>query len=203
MPLCKQQTRDNLSNFDWIRIVPCLLLETMATPSTYVDKKIDGLDLIVFDLDYTLWPFYIEYCDKPLKKTETHIVDACGQKIQPYPHSTSILQRLSGLGYKIGIASRTSAIKDADILVNLLDWKQYITYQEIYPTSKVQHFNEFKKQSGIPFERMLFFDDEERNVAEINRLGAVAILVDSGVSDSVVAEGLEYFVRKQITGKWR
>lgn len=173
----------------------------MSSPTTYFDKKIDGLDLIVFDLDYTLWPFYVEYCDMPVKKTGNHIVDACGQKLQPYPHSTNILQKLSGLGYKIGIASRTSAVKHADELVTLFEWKQYITYQEIYPRCKVQHFNQFKKQSEIPFERMLFFDDEERNIADINRIGAVAVLVDSGVSDSVVAEGLEYFVRKQIIGR--
>ncbi|XP_037026343.1 magnesium-dependent phosphatase 1-like [Bradysia coprophila] len=169
--------------------------------STYFDKKIDGLDLIVFDLDYTLWPFYVEYCDKPFKKTETDILDASGNQVKPYPHSTNILQKLSSLGYKIGIASRTSAVKDAAELVNSFEWTQYISYQEIYPTCKVQHFNQFNKQSGIPFERMLFFDDEEHNVADINGIGAVAILVDSGVSDSVVADGLEYFVRKQIIGK--
>lgn len=161
------------------------------------DKKVDGLDLIVFDLDYTLWPFYVDCSDPPFKKTGKHIVDSCGEKVSPYPQSTNILQRLSALGYKIGIASRTAAIKDACQLVNLFEWKQYIDYQEIYPGCKVAHFTQFKKQSGIPFERMLFFDDEERNIVDINRLGSVAVLVDEGVSNNVVAEGIGYFVRVQ------
>lgn len=169
----------------------------MTSTSLYFQKKIDGLDLIVFDLDYTLWPFYVDCSDPPFKKSGKNILDACGSKVVPYPHSSNILQTLSALGYKIGIASRTAAIKDARDLVNLFGWKQYINYQEIYPGCKVAHFNQFKKQSGIPFERMLFFDDEERNIVDINRIGSVAILVEEGVSSNVVAEGLEYFVRKQ------
>lgn len=169
----------------------------MTTSLLYFDKKIDGLDLIVFDLDYTLWPFYVDCSDPPFKKTEKHIVDTCGGKVKPYPDSTIILKKLSALGYKIAIASRTGAIKDACELINLFGWKQYINYQEIYTGCKVSHFTQFKKQSGIPFERMLFFDDEERNIVDINRLGSVAVLVEAGVSSNVVAEGLEYFVRKQ------
>lgn len=169
----------------------------MTTSLLYFDKKIDSLDLIVFDLDYTLWPFYVDCCDPPFKKTDKNVVDTCGEKIEPYPHSTIILQKLSALGYKIGIASRTAAIKDAGVLIDLFGWKQYIDYLAIYPGCKVSHFTQFKKQSEIPFERMLFFDDEERNIVDINRLGSVAILVGEGVSSNVVAEGLEYFVRVQ------
>lgn len=162
---------------------------------SYFTKKIDDLDLIVFDLDYTLWPFFVDCSDPPFKKSEKHIVDACGGKVKPYPHSTDILKKLSALGYKIAIASRTPAIKDACELIKLFGWKQYIDYQQIYPGCKVTHFNEFKKQSGIPFDRMLFFDDEERNIADINRIGSVSILVDSGVNNYVVEKGLEYFER--------
>lgn len=42
---------------------------------------------------------------------------------------------------------------------------------------------------------MLFFDDEERNIVDINRLGVVAILVGSGVNNNVTEEGLAYFVK--------
>ncbi|KAJ6637037.1 Magnesium-dependent phosphatase 1 [Pseudolycoriella hygida] len=162
-----------------------------------LNKKIEGLDLIAFDLDYTLWPFFVDCSDPPFKKAGKHVVDACGGKVKPYPDSTNILQRLSSLGYKIAIASRTSAVKEAKELINLFGWKQYINYQEIYPGCKVTHFTQFKKESKIPFDRMIFFDDEERNIVDINRLGSVAILVKRGVNNTVVAEGLDYFVRVQ------
>lgn len=167
------------------------------TTSSLNFNKIDGLELIVFDLDYTLWPFYVDCSDPPFKKKGNHVLDARGGKVEPYPHATNILQKLSALGYKIGIASRTAAIRDACQLINLFEWKQYIDYQEIYPGCKVSHFTQFKKQSGIPFERMLFFDDEKRNIVDINRLGSVSILVEDGVSNRVVAEGLAGFVKKQ------
>lgn len=173
----------------------------MATLSQYFDKKVDGLELIAFDLDYTLWPFFVDCSDPPFKKTDKHVVDRHGGVVKPYANSTEILQRLSVLGYKIGIASRTGSIKDANSLVKLFNWEQYIDHKEIYPGCKVQHFKKFKKDSGIPFEQMLFFDDEERNITDINQLGAVAIYVDSGVSNKVVAEGIEYFVRKRDAGK--
>jgi len=35
----------------------------------------------------------------------------------------------------------------------------------------VTHFREFTQASGIPYSNMLFFDDEERNIDEISRLG--------------------------------
>jgi len=101
---------------------------------------------------------------------------------------------LSALGYKIGIASRTGAIKDARQLIKFFGWDQYIDYQEIYPGCKVAHFTQFKKQSGIEFEQMLFFDDEERNIADINQM---SILVDRGVSNNVIEEGLKCFVKVQ------
>lgn len=167
------------------------------TSSSHFDKKIDGLDLIVFDLDYTLWPLHVDCSDPPFRKSEKNIVDARGKKIQPFPHSTNILQTLSALGYKIGIASRTGAIKEGCSLIKLFGWTQYIDYQEIYPGCKVKHFNQFKKQSGIPYERMLFFDDENRNIVDINQIGAVAIYVHNGVSNQVVADGIAQFVRKK------
>lgn len=168
------------------------------TSVSYFDKKIDDLDLIVFDLDYTLWPFYVDCSDPPFKKSHgNHIVDACGGKVKPYPDSTDILKKLSALGYKIGIASRTGAVKDARELIKLFEWSQYIDYQEIYPGCKVAHFTQFKKQSGIDLSRILFFDDEERNIVDINRIGSVSILVNRGVNNNVIEEGLRHFVKVQ------
>lgn len=164
----------------------------------YFNAKIEGLDLIVFDLDCTLWPFHVDCSYTPFKKdSKGHIVDARGKKVNPYPQVKDILQKLSSLGYKIGIASRTTAIKDGGDLVNLFGFKKYVNYSEIYPGCKVTHFNQFKKQSGIPFENMLFFDDESRNIVDIERLGAVAIYVRNGVNNNVIEEGLREFVKQR------
>lgn len=43
----------------------------------------------------------------------------------------------------IGVASRTSEIQGAEQLCELFDWNKYFKYKEIYPGSKVAHFNQY------------------------------------------------------------
>lgn len=66
-------------------------------------------------------------------------------------------------------------------------------YLEIYPGSKITHFNRLHKSTGLPFEEMLFFDDESRN-KEVEKLGVVMKLVKDGVTRSEIDEGVK---------KWR
>ena len=68
------------------------------------------------------------------------ISDRNGYQIRPYSDSTDLLKKLHGEGYEIGIASRTSATKEAYDLIKLLEWDKYIKYYEIYPGSKTSHF---------------------------------------------------------------
>lgn len=168
------------------------------TSESYLNTKIDGLDLIIFDLDYTLWPFFADSTTPPFKRSfNGHAVDIGGDIFEFYPEASNILQKLSALGYEIGIASRTGSIEAARDLIDLFGWRKYINYCEIYPSCKVVHFTQFEKQSGIPFDRMLFFDDESRNILDISRLGTVAILVEEGVDNNVIEEGLREFVKQQ------
>lgn len=165
--------------------------------ATNLSKKIDNLDLIVFDLDYTLWQFHVELEHPPFKKQSNgKIVDAHRGQLKCFPQSPEILQKLHSLGYQLAVASRTSAPKEGRQLVNLFGWNEFIDYYEIYPGCKVTHFNQLKKQSGIPFEKMLFFDDESRNIVDINKIGAVAVLVRDGVSFNVIENGLKEFVKR-------
>jgi len=40
---------------------------------------------------------------------------------------------------------------------------------------------------------MIFFDDEERNIRDVGRLGVVSILVKNGMTMPVLMNGLEQF----------
>jgi len=137
--------------------------------------------LIVFDLDYTLWPQHVDCTVDPPLRRDKHgnVVDSGGQAVKPFPEVPQLLEKLRQDGYKIAAASRTDAPSVANQLIKLLDWDKYFDYREIYPGCKVTHFNKFKKDSGISFKDMIFFDDEMRNIRDISKLGVTAIFVSS------------------------
>ncbi|KAE9595062.1 putative protein-tyrosine-phosphatase [Lupinus albus] len=77
--------------------------------------------LVVFDLDYTLWPFYWKYFQVGLTKQRIHT------------------------------------------------------------------------RTGISFNSMLFFDDENRNIQSVSKMGVTSILVGNGVNLGAFREGLTRF----------
>nr|ODN90411.1 magnesium-dependent phosphatase-1 [Cryptococcus depauperatus CBS 7855] len=84
-------------------------------------------------------------------------------------------QSVSTLSYSILIRSESSKL-------------------EIYPGSKLRHFREIHRKTGIPYSQMLFFDDEHRNF-EVEALGVTMQLVPhTGTDRRLWGEGL---------AKWR
>ncbi|KAH3775977.1 magnesium-dependent phosphatase 1-like [Dreissena polymorpha] len=153
--------------------------------------------MIVFDLDYTLWPFWVDtHVDPPFQKRKSgEVVDRHGRLVKHHRDVPKILERLKSEGYILAVASRTSCTKEANSLIALFDWDKYFTYKEIYPGCKITHFNKFKSYSGIDFEDMLFFDDEYRNIKDLSNVGVTCYYVDEnvGVTESVIAEGFQQF----------
>jgi magnesium-dependent phosphatase 1 len=62
-------------------------------------------------------------------------------------------------------------------------------YLQIYPGSKIKHFEKLHQQTGLDYEEMLFFDDESRN-RDVERLGVVMYLVRDGVTRAEFDEGV-------------
>jgi magnesium-dependent phosphatase 1 len=112
-------------------------------------------------------------------------------------------------GVMLGIASRTSApdlarqalqtlkLADHDGSAMSIFSKQAI---EIYPGSKLAHFKSIHKRTGIPYDEMVFYDDESRN-REVAQLGVTFVLVPQGVTRSVFEKGLQDWARgkKQVS----
>ena len=53
---------------------------------------------------------------------------------------------------------------------------------EMESDSKVQHFERISAQTGVPFEDILFFDNERGNCLEVAKLGVVVAYCPDGVS---------------------
>ncbi|XP_077982285.1 magnesium-dependent phosphatase 1-like [Glandiceps talaboti] len=98
--------------------------------------------LIVFDLDYTLWPFWVDthYSPPFTKASNGRVFDRRKDEMILYQDVKSILQLIEAKGIQIAAASRTEAPPEAKTLLKLFDIDQYFNYKEIYPGCKKTHF---------------------------------------------------------------
>ncbi|KAK7246707.1 hypothetical protein RIF29_41577 [Crotalaria pallida] len=138
--------------------------------------------LVVFDLDYTLWPFYCECRSKREMPTL-------------YPHAKGILHALKDKGIDVAIASRSPTPDIASSFLNKLNINSIFLAQEIFSswTHKTDHFQRIHSRTGVPFNSMLFFDDENRNIQAVSKMGVTSILVGNGVNLGAFREGLTRF----------
>ncbi len=154
--------------------------------------------LIVFDLDHTLWPFGIDnfHYKPPYRKINGQIFDIHNKQMNCFPEVPQVLKDLSSKGFQIGVASRTEYPEGAHSLIKLFDWDSYFKHREIYPGSKLTHFHNFKTKIQLNYNQILFFDDEQRNVDDIQPLGVLTILIDReiGVTSNVVNDAIKQFV---------
>ncbi len=67
---------------------------------------------------------------------------------------------------------------------------------EIYPGSKVRHLEALHRRTGIPYDQMLFFDDESRN-RDTEALGVTMWLVRDGLTWDEVVGGIREWRRRR------
>ena len=160
-------------------------------------KVSSNLSLVVFDLDFTLWDcggLWVDCTSPPFSmRDDGSIRDSASRTLRLYPEVPEILETVESLGCKMAIASRTDQPEWARKLLELMGHWSRFDRTEIFPSSKLAHFSNLNRDLGIPYEEMLFFDDEDRNIVEVGTLGVKCQQVDRGIDLEVFQTGLELF----------
>jgi len=149
--------------------------------------------LFVFDLDFTLWDAGGLWCDcttPPYRRVNGYVKDAQNRIIQLYPDVWDIIRLLRQKDRQIAIASRTEQPAWARQILELLELRQWFDYEEIFPDRKISHLQNIQQRSGIPYSQMVFFDDEQRNIADVSSMGITSEWVQHGISRQLVEKYL-------------
>jgi len=151
------------------------------------------MKIFVFDLDFTLWNAGDGWCDTtnpPYFWQNGKLFDQSMNWIRLYPEVIRILELLRNRNKKIVAASRTFEPGWANDLIQLFDIEKYFDLKEIYPSSKILHFKRIQKHFQVSFHKMVFFDDEYRNIEEVGNLGVTAVPVRNGIKYEMIKEFL-------------
>lgn len=146
-------------------------------------------EIFVFDLDFTIWDAGGTWCDctnPPYFWRNGKLLDQSGNWIRLYPDVIEILEKLKSENKKIVAASRTFEPSWANELLHLLNIDNYFDLKEIYPSSKIKHFKRIQEYFQLPYSKMIFFDDEYRNIEEVGDLGVKAVYVKNGINNEMV-----------------
>jgi magnesium-dependent phosphatase 1 len=185
-------------------------------PADIFNEPGSNPEIVVFDLDWTLWPFD---CDKDVIVPFTKhlyfntIYDRYARPSNPYTDVPSIISALVDANIPFAIASRNPSAGPIEQLLRQISIypktqsKQHITniwdalpsreYFHAYSSAgygngKDRHFKAINAVSGVPFNRMLFFDDLPENIKHASIQGTTSILVNqkTGLNWSAMISGI-------------
>lgn len=150
--------------------------------------------LIVFDLDNTLWtPELYQLRRKTNKRrvsdSQTPIAD---KDVKLFDGAKKVLQRLQEQpsDVKLAIASRTKSGEWAKSLLDQFGLTDSFCDIQIFSGDKTTHFQNLHRNTGIPYEEMLFFDDARDgkfgNCVPVSELGVLCCHCPGGIDTEQV-----------------
>ncbi len=154
--------------------------------------------MICFDLDLTVWEcgraMWIDECKGPLRvKSKGCLKDSRGNTIRVARDFSVILDFIESHSatVAIAVASRTDDPPLAREALAMFGFAGRIHHSQIYPGSKLRHFEKLTAACKCRHADCLFFDDEPRNVREVGRTGVTCVHVSGGlVTMEMFEEGL-------------
>ena len=180
------------------------------TPLTVFDEG-ENPSVVVFDADFTLWPFD---CDKDVIAPFTSspyggTYDRYGRFANVFMDVPSIFGALVNAGITVAIASRNPSAGPIESLLRatsmaprmrpeltclwdaIPDRALFHAYSSGGVPGKTKHFTAIQAASGVSFKDMLFFDDITENILLARAMGVTAVQVDrAGLTWAAVNRGI-------------
>ena len=169
--------------------------------------------LLVFDCDYTLWPFD---CGKqvipPFKNYggSYRIVDKHYNPANPYPEVISVFEYIYDHKIPFAIASRNPAadwikqllqkIKVRDTTVwDMIPLGCFHAYSSGTTKAKSLHFTRIAEATGIKYKDMIFFDDKMENIIEAVRNDVICVHINArlGLTMEGFRLGYNYWLEEE------
>ena len=170
-----------------------------------MEKKGKSDFVVIFDLDYTLWPFWVDTHITPpfhVKKTKENgekiLEDGYGYEIKLYPEVMQILEKAKREGIIMGTVSRTLEPEYGKQLLKLLDIEKYFISCEFDTNKKTKPIKKIANLAGIKegIKRCILFDDETRNIRDIEKEGGFGVLINNGLNMKEFENGINNFKSK-------
>lgn len=166
--------------------------------------KLSYPEVVVFDLDYTLWPWWCDcHISSPIEQvSESQLLDSSGLSLSLYRDVEHILEELEANNVTIVGASRTAT---PDIAIEILSMfkindKPMIDYFHSLQwgqNSKIGHIKramrELNMESTLSTGSIILFDDEDRNkdVESINCFFALIEDYEKGLTRALFEQKLK------------
>ena len=167
--------------------------------------------LVVFDLDHTLWHRPRFRGGPPWAAVDdglSGVRSSTGEVLDLFPASRLALLELAGAGVPVAVASRMHRPAWA------LQWLSLLRLEDggrtaadvigpvvIRDGPKPNHVREIHRQTQVPFERMLFFDDHADDCRRVEALGCTSVYVPArdkrrgqcGLTEELYRDGLSRY----------
>ena len=93
----------------------------------------------------------------------------------------------------MGTVSRTLEPEYGKRLLKLMDLEKYFIWCEFDTGTKVKSIEKIAKMAGINagMRKCLLFDDETRNIRDIENAGGIGILLNDGLNKEKFEEGIK------------
>jgi len=158
-----------------------------------IQFDVSDFDMILFDLDDCVWSGDVQFTDS-LDYTFHFGNETVGNEYQIllYPMVRPFMRciKMQKPSIKLAVASHgpkpdlsLNALKKFRLLGDLIDEDLLVfkaALESSKDKSKIWHFREIQKKSGVPFKRIAFFDNSHKYCVEAEQLGMKAYCIRKG-----------------------